>query len=78
MLKLWVLQLRRSAFVETDLGRRKIMVIYFSLLKLCKTYLPSSHVPNKIIFLDEMPLTRGGKIDYLFLENGYYQGDYNH
>ena len=31
MLKLWVLQLRRSAFVENDLGRRKIMVIYFSL-----------------------------------------------
>ena len=48
------------------------------LLKLCKTYLPSSHVPNKIIFLDKMPLTRGGKIDYLYLENGYNQGDYNH
>ena len=31
MLKLWVLQLRRSAFVENDLGRRIILVICFSL-----------------------------------------------
>ncbi|MBO5621715.1 MAG: acyl--CoA ligase [Butyrivibrio sp.] len=43
------------------------------LFELCKASLPDSHVPSEIIILTKMPLTRGGKIDYLLLEHDYNQ-----
>lgn len=38
------------------------------ILKLCKKELPRVFVPTKIYIIDEISLTRAGKIDYRYLE----------
>ena len=59
-----------------DRENEKITFVEELLEKYFKTSsLPSRYIPSKVSFIDELPLTKNGKIDYKSLSNQELTGD---